>query len=95
MWAFGEKVSADGLGEGNKSCQGSSVLKHEHNMWCYVHPLIISLRFKVKNPKKLGMVGGKMVGVTIEGPLEEDLYGDGIVLHLDCGEWLHKSTPIK
>lgn len=51
-------------------------------------------RFKVKKSKKLGMVGGKGVGVTTKGHLEEDLYGDGIVLHLDYGELFHESTHL-
>lgn len=40
------------------------------------------------------MVGGKGVGVTTKGHLEEDLYGDGIVLHLDYGELFHESTHL-
>lgn len=32
------------------------------------------------------MMGGKGVGMTTEGPLEEELYDDGIFLNLDCGE---------
>ena len=69
------------------------MLKHKHNVILCTSFNSFS-RFKVKNTKKLKMVGGKGVGMTTKGHLEEDPYGDGILLHPDYSEWFHESTHV-